>query len=247
MTIPRLTPTLLLWALLGCHSATASLVELEVIDRERATPIQTHTHRGVRYVAGTPGQRYALRLINQSGNRVLVVLSVDGVNAISGETAAVAQTGYVLEPWASAEIVGWRKNMAETAAFYFSALPESYAARTGRPDNVGVIGAAVFRERVAPPPLAMPSATARSAESAAPAASDMGAQKAESLGTGHGEREYAPSSYTEFVRARSTPDEIVQIRYDSYANLLAAGVIRRAYVTPTTPQAFPGFVADPPR
>jgi len=244
MSVPRLTPTLLLWALLGSHSATAALIELEVVDRDRATPIQTYTHRGARYIAGTPGQRYALRLSNQSGERVLVVLSVDGVNAISGETAAFGQTGYVLAPWASAEITGWRKSMAETAAFYFSTLPDSYAARTYRPDNVGVIGAAVFRERAAPPPLAMPAPATRSAESAAPQANDASAQKAERLGTGHGEREYAPSTYTEFVRARSTPDEVIQIRYDSYANLVAAGVIRRP---DPAPQAFPGFVADPPR
>ena len=33
------------------------------------------------------------------------------------------------------------------AAFEFTALPDSYAARTGRPDDVGVIGVAVFTER----------------------------------------------------------------------------------------------------
>src|SRR6185295_2747740 len=49
------------------------------------------------------------------------------------------------------EITGWRKSYSEAAAFYFTALPDSYAARTDRPDNVGVIGAAVFRERVVPP------------------------------------------------------------------------------------------------
>lgn len=245
MSLPRLLPALLL-ALLGSRNAVASSVEIEVIDRERATPIATHTYRGMRYIAGAPGQRYALRLTNQSNERVLVVLSVDGINAISGETAAYGQTGYVLEAWASAEVAGWRKNMSETAAFYFAALPESYAARTGRPDNVGVIGAAVFSERVAPP-MAQPAPAARSAESAAPQANDISTQKAERLGTGHGEREYAPSRYTEFVRARSTPDEVIQIRYDSYARLVAAGVIRRVYLAPPAPQAFPGFVADPPR
>ena len=47
---------------------------------------------------------------------------------------------------AGVEIDGWRKSMDEVAAFYFTALPDSYAARTGRPDNVGVIGVALFRE-----------------------------------------------------------------------------------------------------
>src|SRR5206468_13111563 len=66
-------------------------------------------------------------------------------------TASTGQTGYVLGPWASADITGWRKSYAEAAAFYFTALPDSYAARTDRPDHVGVIGAAVFRERVVQP------------------------------------------------------------------------------------------------
>ena len=45
------------------------------------------------------------------------------------------------------EITGWRKSLERTAAFYFTDLGDSYAARTGRPQNVGVIGVAVFQER----------------------------------------------------------------------------------------------------
>ena len=124
---------------------------MQIVDRSRGETLSTWRHGGASYVAGRPGDRYAVRLTNRSSGRVLVVLSVDGVNAVSGETAAVAQTGYVLAPYQSAEITGWRKSYSEAAAFYFTALPDSYAARTGRPDNVGVIGAAVFRERVQEP------------------------------------------------------------------------------------------------
>ena len=68
--------------------------------------------------------------------------------------------------------------------------------------------------------------------------------KAEKLGTGHGEREYSPTTQTTFERASSQPNEIVQMRYDSYANLLAAGVIGRPQ-PPAAPQPFPGFAPDP--
>jgi hypothetical protein len=129
-------------------AAVGSIVDVQIVDRDRAETLSTWRHRGASYVAGRPGDRYAVRLTNRSPGRVLVVLSVDGVNAVSGDTAAVSQTGYVLAPWQTAEITGWRKSYSEAAAFYFTALPDSYAARTGRPDNVGVIGAAVFRERV---------------------------------------------------------------------------------------------------
>ena len=155
-------------ALSACTSppagAVGSLVDLQVVDRARGDVLPSYRHRGASYVAGRPGDRYAVRLTNRSGARVLVVLSVDGVNAISGETAATGQTGYVLAPWESAEITGWRKSTSEAAAFYFTALPDSYAARTDRPDNVGVIGAAVFRERVVEVarPVERPPAIARS-------------------------------------------------------------------------------------
>ena len=255
----------------SAHAAAGQWVDVRLIDRTHHGILSEYRHRGSTWVAGRPGERYAVRLTNRSSARVLVVLSIDGVNAISGQTAATAQTGYVLAPWQSADITGWRKSDAEAAAFYFTALPDSYAARTDRPENVGVIGAAVFRERATPPPRPVPfepmpyshgrdEGGARqqdSARAAAPAAkaapsgesdaSSSSAQaKAERLGTGHGEREYAPVSRTSFERASSQPAEIVQVRYDSHANLVAAGII------PTTPpprrwwpEPFPGYVPDP--
>ena len=235
--------------------AIGSLV-VELVDRSRNEPLPTYQHRGSAWVAGRPGSRYAVRLSNRSGGRVLVVLSVDGVNAVNGETAALGQTGYVLAPYQSTEITGWRKSLTEAAAFYFTALPDSYAARTDRPDNVGVVGVAVFRERervveLAPPRPFERSDRARAAaeSSAAPAAPAAkaadGALRDERLGTGHGEREYAPTTQTAFERASPQPAEIVRLRYDSYENLLAGGVIRPRRAVPTVPEPFPGFVPDP--
>ena len=133
------------FALPAC--AAGSLVDLQIVDRTQGHLLDIYRQRGTTWVAGQPGNRYGVQMTNRSGGRVLVVLSIDGINAISGDTAAVGQTGYVLGPWESAEITGWRKSSTEAAAFYFTALADSYAARTDRPDNVGVIGAAIFRER----------------------------------------------------------------------------------------------------
>jgi hypothetical protein len=124
-----------------------ALVDVSVIDRDTGSILSTHSQNGKLYVAGAPGHRYSVRIVNRTGARVLTVLSVDGVNAVSGETASPDQTGYVLGPWQGTEVDGWRKSMAEVAEFNFTALGNSYAARTGRADNVGVIGVAVFRER----------------------------------------------------------------------------------------------------
>lgn len=228
----------------GCASAPEAkeLAQVEVIDRATGQPLEVYRHRGRMFVAGVPGGKYAVSLRNDSGGRVLAVVSVDGVNVVSGETAAPGQTGYVLDSRDAYEITGWRKSLNDVAAFVFAALPDSYAARTGRPDNVGVIGVAVFREKVVPPPkiLSAPAAAERSASGAA----DFAEKKSERLGTGHGERENSVVQYTNFERAGSRPDQVVTIYYDSRPNLIARGVIPRP--TFGHPNPFPGqFVPDP--
>jgi len=245
-----------------------SLVDIDLVDRDSGHQLPEYDHRGRTYVPGEPGHRYAVRLRNQTGERLLVVLSVDGVNAVTGETASPSQAGYVLSPWESAEITGWRKSLDDVAQFYFTDLPDSYAARTGRPDDVGVIGIAVFRERQRYLPYPMPGppvargererdgAQSKSAhapsvarESAATgAAHDAIAEQR--IGTGHGEREWAPISRTDFVRASLRPAQITQLHYDAGEALAAMGVMPRydwRYGHGNEPRAFPnGFVADPP-
>lgn len=141
--------------ILGCAAtaraqlpvANPALIAVDVYDRTDRTPLATFEKDGRRYVIGTPGHEYAVRIRNCTARRMLVVTSVDGVNAISGETASPDQSGYVIEPWGSVEIAGWRKSLAETAAFFFTSHRNSYAARTGRPIDVGVIGVAAFPEK----------------------------------------------------------------------------------------------------
>ncbi|HZQ39678.1 MAG TPA: hypothetical protein VFA87_02755, partial [Rhizomicrobium sp.] len=113
--------------------------------------LRTWYHDGRLYVAGAPGTRYGLRFANHTGGRVLAVVSVDGVNIITGETANYNQRGYVLDPWQTINVNGWRKSETTVAAFQFAPLGGSYAAKTGRPGDVGVIGMAVFQERRPPP------------------------------------------------------------------------------------------------
>lgn len=244
----------LLAASLPAHAGR--LVDMEIVNRSSGETLTPYRHGGQGYVAGNPGDRYAVRLVNHTGQRVLVVLSVDGVNAVSGETAAPNQSGYVLDPWERTEVAGWRKSLKEIAQFYFTALPDSYAARTDRPDNVGVIGAAVFREKARPesvtPYLSQTAPAARgesrSADAAgsAPAPAAKAMRESERLGTGHGEREYAPTQYTGFERASASPAEVVSVRYDSLDNLAARGVIPKAQPYWPDPRPFPGpFVPDP--
>jgi hypothetical protein len=262
----RLALTLLITAALPALAESGRLVDLQIEHRD-GLPYPEYHGRGATWVAGDQGEPYQLTVRNKTGERVMVVLSVDGVNAVNGKTARSNQTGYVLGPWQAATITGWRKSMNEVAQFYFTDLPDSYAARTDRPDNVGIIGAAVFRERQLPPPpppapvpflsrnapaADMAGAAEKSAagapasRAAAPAAASPA--PAQQLGTGHGEIEHSEVTMTDFDRASSHPNEVLTVRYDSRRNLVLAGILPNTR-HPLRPQAFPdeGFVPDPPR
>lgn len=266
MIRPLLSTLLLVASLVACTPLSArSLVEVTVIDRDDGQLLQQHAWRGDRWIAGIPGHRYTLRLTNTTGERVLAVLSVDGVNAVSGEDADPGQAGYVLGPWESAEINGWRKSLDDVAQFAFTALPDSYAARTGRPDNVGIIGVAAFRERrvVLQRPyepereygssddaMAKADGAARAPSAAMESADGMAAQR---IGTAHGAREWSPIGQTAFERATPSPSQVTELRYDTPERLVAMGVLPRrpswwSQRDSDRLQAFPGgFVADPPR
>ena len=235
------------------------LVRVDVVDRESDRTLPRHRHRGDTWIAGRPGHHYAVRLTNTTDQRVLVVLSVDGVNAVTGQTADPSQAGYVLAPWQTTEVTGWRKSLDGVARFVFTDLPDSYAARTGRPDHVGVIGVAAFRERrvVRPPPYPAPPIARAQRGSEAPAAAesamaDRGHAPAaqQRIGTGHGSHEHSRVGRTSFVRASGRPAQVTELRYDAPQRLAALGIpVYREYphyAGQVRPHAFPGgFVPDP--
>jgi len=116
-------------------------------------PAATYEYGGGTYLLGQLGARYTLRVANHSGRRVEAVVSVDGRDVIDGRPADFrGKRGYLIPAWGSVDIDGWRISHSEAAAFRFSSVPDSYAARTGNAREVGVIGVAVFPERYVPPP-----------------------------------------------------------------------------------------------
>jgi hypothetical protein len=247
-------------------SRADSLARVDVYDRSAGSALPDYRHRGRRYVEGKPGNEYAVRIRNCTGQRVLAVLSVDGVNAVTGETASPDQSGYVIEPWGYVTVQGWRKDLDRTAAFYFSDPADSYAARTGRPNDLGVIGVALFRERPierqgwlsrdrlhsGPSPqekVAAADASGNAAESRREhAAAAAPPTQQPSLGTGHGRGEYSPVQQVEFERASSRPDELIAIRYERRETLVAMGILPGTRYGWRDPDPFPNalsFVPDP--
>jgi hypothetical protein len=115
-------------------------------------PARTYMHGGETHVLGQLGSRYTLRISNHTGRRIETVVSVDGRDAIDGKPADWrSKRGYLVPAWGSIDIEGWRISHSQAAAFRFSSVPDSYAARTGSARDVGVIGVAVFPERTLPP------------------------------------------------------------------------------------------------
>ncbi|HUP30234.1 MAG TPA: hypothetical protein VM122_08690 [Usitatibacter sp.] len=243
----------------AAQAGIGNLADVSIVDRASGRELPVHWHEGRAYVVGKPGNEYQVTARNRRGEDLLAVISVDGVNVLSGDTASAGQQGYILASWSRFEIKGWRKSLGEIAAFYFTSLGDSYAARTDRPGNVGVIGVALFRRapaqvarNEAPPAPHWDSprekAEGRSQSSDSSAAKRLEAPAAAAappLGTGHGRREESHVTYAEFERASRTPAETIAIYYDSYRNLVARGVL----ASPTArrdPDPFPArFAPDP--
>jgi len=253
---------LLLSAVWACASlqahAIGRMADVTVVDRRSGAILPLHYYKGEYWVAGKPGAGYAIAVRNHLDERLLAVTSVDGVNILSGETASWQQTGYVFSMSDEYQMTGWRKSDSEVARFEFASLGNSYAARTGRPGQVGVIGVALFRERLPEPAASSFSAEPKNRDENARGKSTAGATDAAApsskLGTAHGSRESSVVSSTEFERAQNRPDEIIRIRYDSRENLMASGVIARPVLrlpAPVRPNPFPdsstdSYVPDPP-
>lgn len=124
---------------------------LEVTDAS-GHALRSFEHNGRSYLLGNAGERYRIRVYNQTGRRVEAVISIDGRDAIDGKSARFDKPGYLIAPYGSVTVDGFRLSLRDVAAFRFSDVADSYAAQMGDARNVGVIGVAVFSERAPPPP-----------------------------------------------------------------------------------------------
>lgn len=151
-----------LFALLVAPAAFAAPVtaggySLELVDTA-GRPLQTYYHRGTTYVLGHYGERYNVRVVNRSGQRIEAVVTVDGRDAINGSDGRYSNRGYIVDPYGSVTIEGFRQSHNNVAAFRFTSPGDSYAGRRGSTRNVGVVGLAIFTEqhRPRPQPIAVP-------------------------------------------------------------------------------------------
>ena len=273
----RALAALVLFAALPSQALTdrAGPYELQVL--VDGAPARNFRHDGETFVLGHLGERYTLRILNHSARRIEAVVSVDGRDVIDGKPADWREKrGYLVPAFGSVDIDGWRISQREAAAFRFSTVPESYAAKTGNAREVGVIGVAVFPERWyprrepvyplpqgpwygnAPRDLEAPQGESAAPESRGKSLSAPLAQKpAERPGLGTEFGEAVPSQVTEvpFLRASPQPSATIGARYDDRRGLVAlgidvdGGVLSEAQIRHTA-EPFPvverGYASPPP-
>ena len=236
----------------GLPETAAALVAVSVeLDGRRAALYPAPDGSGRYYVEARKGCRYSVALANRTGERVGVVLTVDGLDAISGEREAGRGRMYVLAPWQSTTVQGWRTSLQEVRQFTFVDERASYAARSAKAnEKMGWIEIAAYRERRAfvrsaprrelparPAPVESEGdAAGRSAAPANEAARDSAegaapkrhgdAQARAYPGTGWGDRAHDPVVLVSFD-PESEPSECVTLRYEYRSALVALGVLPR--------------------
>jgi hypothetical protein len=113
-------------------------------------PLEQYPANGRVYVEARAGAEYSLRVRNPLPVRVAVALAVDGLNTIdASRTTARDASKWIIEPYGTITITGWQMSRTRARRFYFTSEQDSYATKLGRAEDVGVISAVFFRERVA--------------------------------------------------------------------------------------------------
>ena len=204
----------------------------------------SYAARGTVYIEALKGREYEIRLRNPYPVRVAVALSVDGLNTIDARhTSAAAGRKWVLGPYETVTIEGWQTSMNDARRFEFTSEEQSYGAWLGKTNDLGVISAVFFRERVpefavlndvgAMPRAEAPAPADPSRERTAPAAgaaspvgaeSKQAARTDEYAATGIGRRtDHAVRQV--FLDLEPTPAALVSIRYEYRAQLVRLGVL----------------------
>jgi opacity protein-like surface antigen len=238
----------------GWTAGTGSLVTVSVEVEGVSSPLYPAPDgTGRYYVEARRGGRYALRLANRTGERVAVQMTVDGINVISGDKQRADEQGrmYVLDPWESALIQGWRTSLDDVRRFTFVDEQASYAARSGKSNSrMGWIEMSVFRER---PRYAQrrpdvsraepygegsrddaqaPAAAAPREQAEVRSREDKDEKKAGAAGaypgTGWGEHAHDAVQLVDF-EAQPAPAERITLRYEYASGLRALGILPWRY------------------
>jgi hypothetical protein len=131
-------------------TADGNLVDVQVVVNGNQAPLYFRPGGEDRYYfQAYAGRNYALQLRNTTGRRVGVLIAVDGLNVVNGTRSRLGRTEpmYVLDPYETATIRGWRTSLDQVRKFVFVDEQRSYAERTGQANgDMGWIRVLAFKE-----------------------------------------------------------------------------------------------------
>lgn len=215
-------------------------------------PLNSDTNHFRAFVQAANNDRYRIKVSNNTGQRIGVVIAVDGRNIISGQKSYLSNSErmYILNPRSSEEYEGWRSSQNQVNRFYFTESADSYAAARGDTSAMGVIAVAVYAE-IPPPEIYAPMTDM--AHDRAAAAELKSAPKQAATGTGYGETRYSPSITVNFQPQPETLEKVF-LKYE-WREILCKKGIRAACDDGYTPKPdenrfWPdngGYTPPPPR
>lgn len=120
----------------------------------RYTAIREYGHNGFTYVEGRAGQKFAIRIKNNSAARILAITSIDGLSVLDGKAATPQSRGYIVPAYSAIEVEGWRTSLEDINDFVFDKKGKSYTEGVGNDaTNCGVIAVMLFEEFQKPKPI----------------------------------------------------------------------------------------------
>ncbi|HTR96829.1 MAG TPA: hypothetical protein VMH61_02915 [Candidatus Acidoferrales bacterium] len=180
---------------LGSTWVDGQLVDVQVRVEGRAAPLfDSPSGDSRRYLEAVAGRGYTIALRNNTAQRVGVLVAVDGLNVVTGQRTSQSsdEAMYVLGPWQSTEIRGWRTSLDDVRRFVFVDEAHSYAGRTDQANgDMGWIRVTAFRETlpwwIRPMPDPDPARDERRSNAAPPQGAPQGADapaapRAEAIG-----------------------------------------------------------------
>jgi len=111
--------------------------------------VRQYQHGAATYIEARAGTEYSIKIKNDTYCRKLAVITVDGLNVITGtiQPDDIGQ-GYILNARGSLDIKGFRKDTDTVGAFKFCKQGSSYCNEKGLKGNNGVIGVRLYDEKV---------------------------------------------------------------------------------------------------
>lgn len=214
------------------------------------TPVYEYAARGTNYIEALKSCEYSVRLRNQTAERIAIALSVDGLNSIDARTTTAGDARkWVLGPYETITLDGWQTSSATARRFFFTTEEKSYGNWLGRTQNLGLVAAAVFREKRQPisiygaPRLQREESQSRGDESNSPPAPMGQAGGAEAEGrtlprhpddlpkksddlaaTGIGQETSHPVREV-FFDSEDSPTAVLDLRYEYRDSLVRLGVL----------------------